>query len=73
MRHPAAGIVVLAMLAAGLPAYAQRAVVRGSRPVRLNLQEVAKWQAILRIEDARDPTAIPDTLAELFELLRPVS
>ena len=57
MRHPAAGIVVLAMLAAGLPVYAQRAVVRGSRPVRLNLQEVAKWQAILRIEDARDPTA----------------
>ena len=57
MRHPAAGIVVLAMLAAGLPVYAQRAVVRGSRPVRLNLQEIAKWQAILRIEDARDPTA----------------
>ena len=56
MKHPAAGIVVLAMLAAGLPAQAQRTAVV-NRSLRLNPQEVAKWQALLRIEDARDPTA----------------
>ena len=48
----AAATVVVAVLAAALPAHGQRAATAPARTLHLEPRELARWQAILRIEDS---------------------